>query len=197
MPAVTDVQRSGRDSPKRIPLAPACRLPMSRSAVVRRPPAAPCRSPVVGTPCRKKLMKPAPAMSTLATAALCGQRASPALRPALARILAGRLGQPHGKIAGEIAVLRIAGVLHLDADAARVAGTPGLPAAPQGLSQQFFDQSLQRRSQVSGKGSRSLPQTSQSTSSGSTSIDQRKPGRLRQPLDLRQPAVEKALQSGS
>ena len=41
------------------------------------------------------------------------QRGDDGLRQ-LARIAARRLGQPHGDVAGEVAVLRIAGALHRD-----------------------------------------------------------------------------------
>ncbi len=48
----------------------------------------------------------------------------------LARILAGRLRQAHGDIAGEIAVLRVARALHLDADVARGRRHERIRAAP-------------------------------------------------------------------
>ena len=46
------------------------------------------------------------------------QRAHQGFRQ-LARILAGRLGETHRQVAGEVAVLRIAGVLHFDCHGAR------------------------------------------------------------------------------
>ena len=55
-------------------------------------------------------MKPAPAISALVTSAFVGQRRDDGLRQ-LARILARGLGQAHGDVAGEVAVLAIARAL--------------------------------------------------------------------------------------
>ena len=58
-------------------------------------------------------MKPAPAISTLATAGLAGSGHERLGQ--FARILTRGFGEPHGEIAGEIAVLRVAGAFDLDA----------------------------------------------------------------------------------
>ncbi len=66
-----------------------------------------------------------------------------------ARILARCLGEPHGKVAREIAVLRVARVLDLDARTARAERHQVFRQRCQGLRQQFFDQCLQGGSKVS------------------------------------------------
>ena len=52
-------------------------------------------------------MKPAPATSALETSALLRQRGDDRLRQ-FARVLARRLGDAHGDVALEVAVLRVA-----------------------------------------------------------------------------------------
>ena len=95
-------------------------------------------------------MKPAPAISTLATAGLDGSTAHQRLRQ-FARILARCLGEPHGEIAREIAVLRVAGALDLDARNRARRAAPGLRGnAAERLRQQFFDQGLQGGSEGCG-----------------------------------------------
>ena len=74
-------------------------------------------------------MKPAPAISTLAIESFAGSactRASANLRGFCSR----GFRQPHGQIAGEIAVLRIAGVVDLDARRRAPRRAPAPPAAP-------------------------------------------------------------------
>ena len=52
-------------------------------------------------------MKPAPATEASAISVFAGSAATRALRE-LARVLAGRLGEHHGDVALEVAVLRVA-----------------------------------------------------------------------------------------
>ena len=60
-----------------------------------------------------------------------------------ARVLARRLGQLHRDVAGEIAVLRIAGALDLDGEITLSGGYQGVGQRCQGAAQQGFDQGLQ------------------------------------------------------
>ncbi len=94
-----------------------------------------------------------------------------------ARILARGLGQAHGDIAGEIAMQGIARVIDLNDDAARRRRHEFVGQGSQRLPQQGLDQILHCCS-ADGAYERvaSLPESAQSTSSGSTSIDQRRPG---------------------
>jgi hypothetical protein len=60
----------------------------------------------------KKLRKPGPAISALLTLSSAGSAAM--IFRQIARLHAGRLGQHHGDVAGEVAVGLVAGVFHLD-----------------------------------------------------------------------------------
>ena len=171
-----------------------------RSAVVGALARAPCRSRRDRRrSSRKKLMKPAPAISTLATAGLAGSArtsASASLRGFWRVALASRMARLLAKSPCCASRVRSTSML----DVARGGGHQVFRQRAERLPQQFFDQGLQGesvgRSTKGRQFTAARPESSQSTSSGSTSIDQRKPGGPGSFSTSGSQSLEKALQRG-
>ena len=138
-------------------------------------------------------MNPAPAISTLAIDRFAAAPL-PRLEPACLGS-GGCFGQTHGEIAGEIAMLCIAGILDFDADPAGVSGHQFLRQRIQGVIEQCFDQSFQK----------SIPNAKAAQFTAKRSIDFQRINIDRPPqpfgpwqfLDFWQPTFEKALQRGA
>ena len=122
-------------------------------------------------------MNPAPAISTLASAAFAGNAGHERLGE-FARILPRRFRETHGDIAREIAVLRVARALHFEADVALGRRHQRIGQCASACRNNCSIRVFKANPRVV-KGSAvyrgAQPQRPQSTSRGSTSIDQRKP----------------------
>ena len=140
-------------------------------------------------------MNPAPAISTLASAALAGS-ADLSASASLRGFWRVGLREAHGDIAREIAVLRIARALHFDRRRRARPAAPANPATPPSACRNNVSIKVFKADPVSGKGSAVYPAQPQiSIHLQRIHIDRpAQPGGPGQRLDPRQPAVEKALQ---